>query len=40
LAFGWTENERSVARWVFDKSQMAGAGSDTLSGAVPDFIFP
>lgn len=32
-AFGWTENERSVARWVFDKSQMAGAGSDTLSGA-------
>jgi two-component system sensor histidine kinase KdpD len=33
-AFGWTENERSVARWVFDKSQRAGAGSDTLSGAV------
>lgn len=31
--FGWTENERSVARWVFDKSLMAGAGSDTLSGA-------
>ncbi|MBK8574487.1 MAG: DUF4118 domain-containing protein [Elusimicrobia bacterium] len=33
VAFGWTENERSVARWVFDKGQMAGAGSDTLSGA-------
>ena len=33
-AFAWTENERSVARWVFDKGQMAGAGSDTLSGAV------
>jgi two-component system sensor histidine kinase KdpD len=33
VAFGWTENERSVAHWVFDKSQMAGAGSDTLSGA-------
>jgi two-component system sensor histidine kinase KdpD len=33
-AFGWTENERSVARWVFDKNQIAGAGSDTLSGAV------
>jgi hypothetical protein len=33
-AFAWTENERSVARWVYDKGQMAGAGSDTLSGAV------
>ena len=33
VAFGWNENELSVARWVFDKSQMAGAGSDTLSGA-------
>lgn len=31
--FGWTENEQSVARWVFDKAQMAGAGSDTLAGA-------
>lgn len=31
--FEWNENERSVARWVFDKSQLAGAGSDTLSGA-------
>ncbi len=32
-AFGWTENERSVARWVFDKGQVAGAGSDTLAGS-------
>ena len=32
-AFGWNENESSVARWVFDKGQMAGAGSDTLAGA-------
>src|SRR5262249_35139434 len=32
-AFGWNENELSVARWVFDRTQMAGAGSDTLSGA-------
>jgi len=32
-AFGWNDNERSVARWVFDKAQMAGAGSDTLAGA-------
>jgi len=32
-SFGWNENERSVARWVFDKSQEAGAGSETLSGA-------
>jgi two-component system sensor histidine kinase KdpD len=31
--FGWNENEHSVARWVFDKSQAAGAGSDTLGGA-------
>ena len=34
LRFGWNENEMSVARWVFEKSQMAGAGSDTLSGAL------
>lgn len=33
VEFEWNENERSVARWVFDKSQLAGAGSDTLSGA-------
>ncbi len=32
-SFGWNENELSVARWVFDKSQPAGAGSDTLAGA-------
>ena len=32
-SFEWNENEMSVARWVFDKSQMAGAGSDTLAGA-------
>ena len=32
-AFGWSENESSVAHWVFDKSQPAGAGSDTLAGA-------
>jgi two-component system sensor histidine kinase KdpD len=32
-AFGWTDNEHSVARWVFDKAQLAGAGSDTLAGA-------
>src|SRR5262249_47032283 len=31
--FGWNENELSVAKWVFDKRQMAGAGSDTLSAA-------
>ena len=31
--FGWNENEQSVARWVFDKGQIAGAGSDTLAGA-------
>ena len=31
--FGWNENEMSVASWVFDKGQMAGAGSDTLSGS-------
>src|SRR5262249_434451 len=31
--FEWSENEKSVAQWVFDKSQMAGAGSDTLSAA-------
>lgn len=31
--FEWSENERSVARWVFDKSQLAGAGTDTLAGA-------
>lgn len=26
-------NESSVAKWVFERAQMAGAGSDTLSGA-------
>lgn len=33
-AFGWNDNERSVAHWVFDKAQIAGAGSDTLAGAI------
>lgn len=37
-AFGWSENELSVARWVFDKSQPAGAGSDTLSGATGLYV--
>lgn len=32
-AFGWNENELSVARWVYDHVQMAGAGSETLAGA-------
>ena len=31
--FGWNENELSVAQWAMDKMQMAGACSDTLSGA-------
>jgi len=32
-AMEWSENEQSVARWVFDRGQMAGSGSDTLAGA-------
>jgi two-component system sensor histidine kinase KdpD len=31
--FDWNDNERSVARWVYDKGQSAGAGSDTLGGS-------
>jgi two-component system, OmpR family, sensor histidine kinase KdpD len=31
--FEWNENELSVARWVLDRVQIAGAGSDTLSGS-------
>jgi two-component system sensor histidine kinase KdpD len=34
VSFGWTENEQTVAQWVFEKGQAAGAGTDTLSGAV------
>jgi len=36
--FGWNDNERSVARWVFDKAQIAGAGSDTLAGAAGMYL--
>ena len=31
--FGWNDHEASVARWVFDRTQMAGAGTETLGGA-------
>lgn len=37
-AFGWNDNELSVARWVFDKAQVAGAGSDTLAGAAGLYV--
>jgi two-component system sensor histidine kinase KdpD len=33
LAFPMDEKERSVAQWVFDRGQAAGAGTDTLSAA-------
>ena len=29
--FSWNENEQSVAHWVLDKAQMAGAGGNTLT---------
>jgi two-component system sensor histidine kinase KdpD len=32
-SFDFSEKERSVVQWVFDKGRMAGAGSDTLAGA-------
>ncbi|MGA2383856.1 MAG: sensor histidine kinase KdpD [Gemmatimonadales bacterium] len=32
-AFPMDEKERSVAQWVFDRGQAAGAGTDTLSAA-------
>ena len=32
-AFPMAEKERSVAQWVFDRRQPAGAGTDTLSAA-------
>ena len=33
LSFPVDEKERSVAQWVFDRSQPAGAGTDTLAAA-------
>lgn len=35
---GWDANETSVARWAFDHAQLAGAGSDTLSGAAGLYV--
>jgi mannitol/fructose-specific phosphotransferase system IIA component (Ntr-type) len=32
-SFDFSEKERSVVQWVFDKGRMAGAGSDTLAGS-------
>lgn len=31
--FEWNDHEKSVAQWVFDHGEIAGAGSDTLAGA-------
>jgi two-component system sensor histidine kinase KdpD len=37
-SFGWGENEQAVARWVFDHAQLAGAGTDTLAGAIGLYV--
>lgn len=31
--FAWDTHEQTVAQWVYDHSQMAGSGTDTLSGS-------
>ena len=37
-AFPMDEKERSVAQWVFDRGQPAGAGTDTLSAARARYV--
>jgi two-component system sensor histidine kinase KdpD len=37
-AFPFEEKERSVAQWVFEQGQAAGAGTSTLSGASARYV--